>query len=377
MSESLPVGLAELVDDFASYEWIDLAWALGIALVAWLAGRAVAGLLMRTLARWSSKTETVIDDAVSLHLRTPLVRLIPWVAVVAVLPVAGLPPDWEAGLRHLLLLVLIVGMGWVLVRTVRVLEHVVEHRHDLTRTDNLEARAAVTQMRGFRNIAVFLISVVTVAFVLLTFDRVRELGAGMLASAGLAGIILGFAAQQSLGALLAGIQIAITQPIRVDDVVIVDGEWGRIEEITLTYVVIRIWDLRRLVVPIRWFLDNPFQNWTRVSANLLATVTLHLDYSVPVERIRQQAKRLVEASPLWDKQAFGVQVTDATERTMTIRVLMSTRDSGSAWDLRCEVREQLLGFIEREYPGALPRHRVDIPPAPRELHDPPADRPNA
>jgi small-conductance mechanosensitive channel len=172
--------------------------------------------------------------------------------------------------------------------------------------------------------------------------------------------VIGFAAQKTLGNLLAGIQIAITQPIRIDDVVVVEGEWGRIEEITLTYVVVRIWDLRRLVLPIGYFLEKPFQNWTRVSADVLGTVYLVVDYTVPVDEIRAQLERIVRESNLWDRKVCGVQVTDASERGIEVRALVSAADSSKAWDLRCEVREKLIAFLQQNYPGSLPRVRAEI-----------------
>ena len=181
-----------------------------------------------------------------------------------------------------------------------------------------------------------------------------------MASAGVAGIILGFAAQRTIGTILAGIQLAFTQPIRVDDVVIVENEWGRIEEITLTYVVVRIWDKRRLIVPITYFIEKPFQNWTRVSADLLGTVNLYLDYSVPVDEIRKECKRILEESGLWDGDAWCVQVTDTTAQTMVVRPLFSAKNSSDQWDLRCEVREKLIAFVREHYPDGLPRVRAEV-----------------
>jgi small-conductance mechanosensitive channel len=255
---------------------------------------------------------------------------------------------------------IIVGVGWLLMKLVRVVEDVVQRRFDQTGDDNLQARAVQTQVRGFRNVAVFLVVILTLGFVLMTFEGVRQVGTGLLASAGVAGLVLGFAAQRSIATLLAGIQIAISQPIRIDDVVIVEGEWGRIEEIRLTYVVVKIWDLRRLIVPVSYFIDKPFQNWTRTSSDLLGTVNLHCDYSVPVEEVRNELKRILDGSERWDGQVWSVQVTDATERTMLVRALFSARTAGDQWELRCEVRERLIGFLQREYPHALPRIRGEL-----------------
>jgi small-conductance mechanosensitive channel len=195
---------------------------------------------------------------------------------------------------------------------------------------------------------------------LMTFEQVRQVGVSILASAGIISIVVGFAAQRSLGNLIAGIQIAITQPIRLDDVVLVEGEWGRIEEITLTYVVVRIWDQRRLVLPINYFIEKPFQNWTRTTSELLGTVYLYADYTIPVERVRQELHRILQASDLWDKRVWGLLVTNTTEKTVELRALMSTEDSSSAWNLRCQVRESLLKFIQKNFAESLPRTRVEM-----------------
>jgi small-conductance mechanosensitive channel len=195
---------------------------------------------------------------------------------------------------------------------------------------------------------------------LMTFPKVRQLGTTILASAGIIGIVVGMAAQRTIGAFIAGLQIAFSQPIRVDDVVIVENEWGRIEEITLTYVVVKIWDLRRLIVPITYFIEKPFQNWTRVTADILGTVFLYMDYTVPVDAIREEFQRLLKESELWDGKVCGVQVTNASERTMEVRALMSAADASIAWNLRCHVREKLIDFIKTKYPHALPRFRAEL-----------------
>jgi small-conductance mechanosensitive channel len=204
------------------------------------------------------------------------------------------------------------------------------------------------------------IGVFALASMLMVFESARQFGASILASAGIAGIIVGFAAQQSIATLLAGFQIAMTQPIRVDDVVIVENEWGRIEEITLTYVVVRIWDLRRLVLPITYFIERPFQNWTRSSADILGTVFLHADYSVPLDALRAELTRILAASPYWDGKVNVLQVTDAKEHTLEIRALASAADASLAWDLRCEVREKLIEFLQRHHPESLPQLRASI-----------------
>jgi small-conductance mechanosensitive channel len=195
---------------------------------------------------------------------------------------------------------------------------------------------------------------------LMTFEKIRQLGTTILASAGLAGLIIGLAAQRTIGTFIAGLQIAFTQPIRVDDVVIVENEWGRIEEITLTYVVVKIWDLRRLIVPITYFIEKPFQNWTRSSADILGTVYIYVDYTVPVDAIREQLHKLLEKSQHWDHKVCVLQVTNTSEKAIELRALMSALDASTAWTLRCEIREKLLEFIKDKYPQALPRSRIEL-----------------
>ena len=211
-----------------------------------------------------------------------------------------------------------------------------------------------------KKVAVTIIGIVTLASMLMVFDSVRQFGASILASAGIAGIVIGFAAQRSIATLLAGFQIALTQPIRLDDVVIVENEWGRIEDITLTYVVVRVWDLRRLVVPITYFIEQPFQNWTRSSADILGTVFFYVDYGVPLDALRAELTRLLKASRYWDGKVNVLQVTDAKEHTLEIRALASAADASLAWDLRCEIREKLVAFIQHKYPESLPRFRASL-----------------
>ena len=222
------------------------------------------------------------------------------------------------------------------------------------------ARRVYTQIGVISNIIIVGIILLTVSFILMTFPAVRQIGVSLLASAGVLGIVLGFAAQKTLGNIIAGIQIAISQPIRLDDAVVVENEWGWIEEITLTYVVVRIWDLRRLVLPISYFIEKPFQNWTRTSADIIGSVFLYVDYTVPMEEVRQELYNILEKSPHWDKKVKVLQVTNTTERTVELRALMSAADSPTAWNLRCEVREKLIEFLQKKYPKGLPRTRVEL-----------------
>lgn len=329
--------------------------------VAFVAGLVLHFIIFFVLRRLAARTATPADDAVAQHGRTPLGWLLPLLLVYMALPVArpDLPAHLARGLDLVLRVLVPVLFGWLGIAAVRVAETVSLAKVDLQSRDNLEARKWYTQVRILKRIAMVLVVLVTVAVVLMSFEPLRQVGAGLLASAGIAGVALGFAAQKTLSNLLAGFQIATTQPIRIDDVVVVEGEWGRVEEITLTYVVIRIWDLRRLVLPISYFIEKPFQNWTRTSAEVLGTVYLYVDYTVPVAAVREELRRVLEASEGWDRKVWNLQVTGADERTVQLRALMSAADSGTAWDLRCEVREKLLDYLQREHPGALPRFRVE------------------
>ncbi|WP_428262178.1 mechanosensitive ion channel family protein [Haliangium sp.] len=340
-----------------------LLWSLGVVVVTLVLATSLYALAVALLRRWAARTDSAVDDAMVQHLHGPLRWLLPILSLSLVAPLIQVSEDVLDPVHHLLLVAVIGLVAWLLMRIIRVLEEVVQSRFDTSVEDNLQARAVHTQVRGFRNIARFLIGLLAVAFMLMTFETVRQLGVSLLASAGIAGIVVGFAAQRSIATIIAGIQVALAQPIRVDDVVIVEGEWGWIEEITLTYVVVRIWDLRRLVVPITYFIEKPFQNWTRVSADLLGTVFLYTDYRIPVDELRAELARVLEVSDKWDGKVCGLQVTNATERTLELRALMSAADSGKAWDLRCHVRERLVTFIQERFPDYLPRHRAELTPA--------------
>lgn len=253
---------------------------------------------------------------------------------------------------------LIFSVTVILLKVADVATNAYLRRLRLTKADNLRERKIATKIKYVEKIVDVLIVFVAIGLFLMGFDHFRRVGNSLLASAGLASLILGFAAQRSLGTLIAGLQVAFTQPIRIGDAVLVENEWGEIEEINLTYVVVRIWDLRRLVVPINYFLEKPFQNWTRTSADLVGAVLLPFDYSVPIDALRAELTRCLKASPLWDGKVNVLQVVDATDRAMMVRALVSARNSGHTFDLRCEVREKLLCFVRSHYPEALPKSRV-------------------
>ena len=257
-------------------------------------------------------------------------------------------------------ILLIVAVAVILFQAVNLGEKAVLTRFDIKAADNLRARKIYTQVHVIGKMVYAAIGLFTVASILMLFQEVRQFGTSILASAGVVGIILGFAAQKTISNLFAGFQIAMTQPIRLDDVVIVEGEWGRVEEITLTYVIIHIWDDRRLIVPLGYFIEKPFQNWTRASAQLLGSVFLWVDYTMPLDELRKALKEIIEPNPLWDKRFWNLQVTDATEKTMQIRVLATTADSSKGWDLRCDIREKLIAYIQKHHPQSLPQFRAQI-----------------
>lgn len=263
-------------------------------------------------------------------------------------------------LDHVFIIFIIASIAWMLIRLVGLGKEIILARYDMGEKDNLRARKIITQFNIIERIIIFILVLIALAVALMTFESIKKLGVSLFASAGVAGIILGFAAQKLIGTVLAGIQIAITQPITLDDVVIVEDEWGRIEEITLTYVVVRIWDRRRLIVPTTYFIEKPFQNWTRVSSDIIGSVYLRTDYNVPVDDLRKELKRILETEEKWDKEVQVLQVTDISEKTMELRALMTAADSSSAWDLRVSVRERLMKYIQEKYPGSLPRTRIDL-----------------
>jgi small-conductance mechanosensitive channel len=280
-------------------------------------------------------------------------------ALNAAIPAVSLTPDAAAALRHALQIGFILLLGWIAVSAIHLASTFYLRRFELGATDNLLARKHLTQVNMLRRAADLLIVVVTIAAALMTFESVRQYGVSLFASAGAAGLILGLAARPVLSNLIAGIQIAMTQPIRIDDALIVENEMGNVEEITSTYVVVRLWDWRRLIVPLNYFIEKPFQNWTRETSALIGTVYLFVDYSVPVERLRDRLKEILAGSKLWDGQVANVQVTEATDRAVQLRILVSARNAASAWDLRCEVREKLIAFLQADYPDSLPRVRQE------------------
>ncbi|WP_425636821.1 mechanosensitive ion channel family protein [Algoriphagus yeomjeoni] len=275
----------------------------------------------------------------------------------------GISKDWEgiwSYLPHINTVLIICGFTWCLIVLMKILKKIFIRQYDMSEEDNLKARKVLTQINILVKVANFLIVLLGVGLILISFESVRKVGVGFFASAGVAGIIIGFSAQKAIGTLIAGIQIAVTQPFRLEDAVVVEGEWGWIEEINLNYIVVRIWDLRRLVLPTTYFLETPFQNWTRTSADLLGSVFLYTDYTVPFDELRKELDRVLETTNLWDKKVKVLQVSDAKEFTVETRILVSAKNSPTAWDLRVYVREKMIEFIQKNYPESLPKTRVEM-----------------
>lgn len=326
--------------------------------VAAVLGAAATGAALLVAGLAARRSGFLGPRAAVRALRCPLLTLGPILGIRVAWPAAELPPAVDAPLDHLLSLALIGCVGWALVGLTRAAQEVMDARFDMEQPDNLLARRVQTRFRLLRRIVVAAIVALTAIAALMTFPSVRTLGAGLLASAGLLGLVVGMAARPSMEALLAGVQVALTQPIRLDDVVIMEGEWGRIEEIRATYVVVRIWDDRRLIVPLQQVLAQPFQNWTRRSAELTGAVTFEVDPRTCVEEVRRAAGEIVARQPDFDGRFWNLVVVEAGATTLRLRVLATAADAGRAWNLRCAIREELLAWLQREHPSWLPRVRI-------------------
>jgi small-conductance mechanosensitive channel len=336
------------------------------ALVAVFAALAV----LRHLARFSVLLSLLIERA-----RRPALLSAPLIALQVVWEAAPADLAWVPRVERITSLVLIASLTWLALRAVGAVGEAVVRLHPSNVSNNLEARRVQTQTRVLARTLMFFVILLGAGAALMMFPGVRQIGTSLLASAGVAGLAAGLAAKPVLGNLIAGLQIALTQPIRLDDVVIMEGEWGRIEEITSSYIVVKIWDERRLVVPLQWVIEHPFQNWTRREAQLLGTVFLWLDYAVPLAPLRAELQRVCKSAPEWDGRVALLQVVETSERAMQVRALVSAQDASKAWDLRCRVREALVDFVQRSHPEALPRLRAQMEETDRAAPRAPAPPP--
>jgi small-conductance mechanosensitive channel len=336
-----------------AWHWAALLGVLGL-------GFAVGTGVMRLFARLAKRTEPSWDDLLVERLNTPARLVCSLLFLRGAVEVLELGAKVEAPLGRVLGALLIIALAWAVERSLYATSDALAQRYEASTPDPAAARAARTRILVLRRMAAVLVALVATALVLTQFDLARQVGMSLLASAGLAGVVVGFAAQKSLAALFAGLQMSISQPARIGDAIVIEGEFGWIEEITLTYVVVRVWDNRRLVLPIAHLLEKPFQNWTRTSPELLGTVFLHADYAVPVEALREELKRACEEDPAWDKKAVGLVVSNATDTTLELRATVSAEDASKLWDLRCRVRERLVAKLASMEGGRyLPRTRFE------------------
>jgi len=347
-----------LLSNFSGRASGEVAAAIVLAVAAVIAV-AIHGTILRLLRRLTGDRRPHVQSF--LARTTWLTRLALLVfALFIALPVAPLDGDSRATIARILALATIILMGWTAITLVNMTVEFYLLRIQTQGADNLVARKHLTQIRVLTGTVNTVLMIATIGVALMTFEPVRQYGISLFASAGVAGLVAGLAARPVLSNLFAGIQIALTQPLRINDGVVVENESGRIEEITSTYVVVQLWDLRRLIVPLTYFIEKPFQNWTRESTNLLGTVMLYLDYTAPVDRVRAKVEEIVRDSNLWDGKVLGLQVTDMKENTIELRIVVSGRSSGDTFDLRCQIREKLIGFLQRELPAALPRRRYEV-----------------
>ena len=352
--------MQKFLEELRIPSWAGNLIIIGLSLLLGLLIKVILSLLVRKrVEERTGKHGYSFSHSMVKRLGFPLNVFFPLFLFNALLPAMQIAPTLLYKLSQLVEVVLIVCFSWMLIRCIKIAQDYGLYRFDIhSSSDNLRMRKVRTQLQFIRKLLIGIILVLTLAAILLNFHSLRKVGTGLLTGVGLGGIILGFAAQKSIGNLLAGFQIAFTQPIRIDDVIIAEGEWGVIEEITLTYVVVKIWDERRLVLPINYFLEKPFQNWTRTNAELLGFVIFFADYTLPIDQIRTELTRLLEASKLWDGRVNIVQVTGATETTIEVRALMSGRNSNELFDLRCYVRENLIKFIDENFARSLPKRRT-------------------
>jgi small-conductance mechanosensitive channel len=354
MIEAIQSGYLRLMAILAILpSWL-IATALVIAglLLALLAHAVIVQTMRRTLGARHPRIRALLTNS-----KGPLRLGLMVLALSFVVRIAPISDNAAAALGGILNVAFIALLGWVALTAVQVSSQIYLQQFRLDTEDNLLARKHVTQVRILKRAIDVLIVIMTFGAALMSFEEVRQYGVSLFASAGVAGLAIGLAARPLLSNLIAGIQIAVTQPIRLDDVVIVEGEYGTVEEITTTYVVIKLWDWRRMVVPLSHFIEKPFQNWTRETSALIGSVFLYVDYSVPAEKLRKKLMEIVRASPLWDGRVVALQVSDTKDRTVELRALVSAGSAPATWDLRCEVREKLIAYLQQDYPEALPRTR--------------------
>jgi small-conductance mechanosensitive channel len=334
-------------------EWVVVSVIVAVCVViGWAANQLVFFLLQLAVRKRDLFWRGTVGRA---RLKVRIAVMI--AALALAVTISPLDPEPSFAIRQTLLFLFVLTIGWMLIGASDMWVVVYLRRFNMAEEDNLVARKHVTQARILQRVAALLIGIITLGLALMTIGAVRQWGMSLLASAGVVGIIAGLALQPLLTNMIAGVQIATDQPIRLDDAVIVEGEWGQIEEITSTYVVVKLWDWRRMILPLSYFISKPFQNWTRETARLIGSAFLYVDYAAPIDRLRAELERICRESPHWDGDIINLQVTDINDRTAQIRCLASARNAPTAFDLRCEIREKMLAFMRDQCPEALPRQR--------------------
>jgi small-conductance mechanosensitive channel len=342
-------------------DWSIVAVNVGSAVGVIIAGLLIHMFVFIALRRIAARGHNQLEDSITRHCAAPLRLIFPLLALDIVMPSLKIHVAVDDLIQHVIALLLIAGVAWLIIRVMLVAEDMLVERFRLDIPGDLRARRVRTHFEVFRRVGAVAVFVIAFGIALTTFQWASTLGGTVLASAGIVGLAGSLTARSTIENLVAGLQIALTEPFWLEDVVIADGEWGQIEEITTTYVVLRTWDLRRMILPISYFIQTPFQNWTLKTTDLMAYVYLYLDYTMPIEPLRIEFSRILTSSPRWDKKVDVLQISDASEHAIQVRALMSAADSSSAWDLRCEVREKLLEFVQRNYPQCLPRNRNELP----------------
>jgi small-conductance mechanosensitive channel len=329
------------------------AYAIVIFIISLIAIFFLYNSIYKYFKRKTQHTEGVLDDFILELFRIPILWLIYWILLKILTNRIQLPAQYFSILEHFNSLFLIFTIAWINIQLVKAGSYYLQSKLSISEKDNLNARKNLTQINVFRSILKSLIIFIALSVALLSFEKARTIGLSLLTSAGILGIIIGFAAQKSIGMILAGIQLAITQPIKIDDVVIVEGEWGNIEEISLTFVVVKIWDERRLILPVNYFLEKPFQNWTKSNSDITGSIFIYVDYSFNVDIIREILPLMLQKTSNWDNRIMNIQVTDTKEHCKVIRVLLSSSDASKNWDLRTEIREELIDYISTNHPEAF------------------------
>jgi small-conductance mechanosensitive channel len=353
------MNLADLIVNFKQqhtliFSLIVIAMVIIIAMLL----QVISSYLIAKLSRHFKTNNTALPTGA---FKVPILLLSIIFGMSVATPFIQLPYRLEKIVQQSLSIAGIIAVTWLLINFIAIIRHVILQKYDLKAADNFEARKVYTQLKIISRIINTFIIILAIAAICMTFDSIQRVGYSLLASAGISAAIFGLAAQRSFGSIFAGLQVALTQPIRIDDVVIVENEWGVIEEINLSYVVMRIWDKRRLVIPITYFLEKPFQNWSRQSTDLIGSIFIYTDYTVPVDELRAELQKILQDHPLWDKQASVIHVTEAKPEVLELRVLVSASNAGKLFDLRCDVREKLVNYLQVNYPHSLPRARVELP----------------